>query len=377
MMMKRFVYGMLGVVGLTVVVSAAASYPSSVKSFSTKLAGATISAAHINDLQDEVVAVEAALVNGFAHALKPTVSGAQDLGTSGLHWGTLYVNAINGASADFVCGRLTLTTATPVTTADVTAATTVYYTPDGCDLIALYDGAAAWTTVTFTELSVAVPATTSTMYDLWVYNNAGTATLEALAWTNDTTRATALTRQNGRYVKTGATTRRYVGSFRTTTVSGQTEDSASKRYVWNYYHRARRIGRVTEATDNWTYTTATWRQANAAAANQLDFVIGVADLGLHVETVGIATNVGGPTLYVGVGQDSTSAPMAGLVGVGGTGFAAGQLFQIRAVGDIYPAVGRHFYAWLERSQASGTTTWYGDNGDSTLTQSGIFGWIEG
>lgn len=65
----------------------AASYPSATKSFTTKLAGQTVAAAHVNDLQDETVAVENALLTGAAHALKPSVSGAQDLGTASLFWG--------------------------------------------------------------------------------------------------------------------------------------------------------------------------------------------------------------------------------------------------------------------------------------------------
>lgn len=67
----------------------AASYPVSVKSFSAKTDGPsqTIFAAHINDPQDEIVAVEGGLLNGVAHALKPSVDNAQDLGTAGLRWG--------------------------------------------------------------------------------------------------------------------------------------------------------------------------------------------------------------------------------------------------------------------------------------------------
>lgn len=43
-----------------------ASFPTSVKSFTTKLAGDTINAAHVNDIQDEVVAVEQDLINGLS-----------------------------------------------------------------------------------------------------------------------------------------------------------------------------------------------------------------------------------------------------------------------------------------------------------------------
>ena len=42
-----------------------ASYPTSVKSFSSKLSGDLIALSHMTDLQDEVVAVETALVNGL------------------------------------------------------------------------------------------------------------------------------------------------------------------------------------------------------------------------------------------------------------------------------------------------------------------------
>lgn len=43
-----------------------ASYPDSVKSFVTRSAGQTIAAAHVNDLQDEVNAMESGLLNGTA-----------------------------------------------------------------------------------------------------------------------------------------------------------------------------------------------------------------------------------------------------------------------------------------------------------------------
>src|SRR3990167_5444714 len=44
----------------------AASYPTSVKSFTTKNTSDAIQAAHVNDLQDEVAAIEGGLLNGTA-----------------------------------------------------------------------------------------------------------------------------------------------------------------------------------------------------------------------------------------------------------------------------------------------------------------------
>ncbi len=275
------------------------------------------------------------------------------------------------------CGRLTLTTGLPVTVADVTAATTVFYTPAGsCNTIDFYDGT-QWKRYAFAEVSIAVPATTNTMYDVFAYDNAGVVTLELTAWTNDTTRATALVLQNGVYVKTGALTRRYLGSFRTTGVSGQTEDSFAKRLVWNYYNRAERELRVVEATNSWTYD-GVYRQANGVATNQLAVVIGVAGAGLRVRVRGGANHDVGNTLArVSIGEDSTTTPVAGVIGMGVTVANVTAIAQgLDAEVLRYPAVGYHIYVWLE-SAAAATMTWYGDNGDATLFQAGIFGTIWG
>jgi len=66
----------------------AASYPGAVKTFTTKIDGAgnIIFAAHVNDLQDEVNAVEAGLINGLAHVVVPDATRTRDLGTAALLW---------------------------------------------------------------------------------------------------------------------------------------------------------------------------------------------------------------------------------------------------------------------------------------------------
>ena len=275
-------------------------------------------------------------------------------------------------------GRCTLTSATPVTTADVTAATTLYYALYGGNQITLYDGSARWVELSYAQLSIAVPATTNTMYDVFVDYTAGVPALEVVAWTNDTTRATALALQNGVYVQTSDTDSLYVCSFRTTGVSGQTEDSLAKRYVWNYYHRKTRPLRVLEATDTWAYTLATIRQANGAAGNQVEVVVGVAEVTIDLTVTATVEN--GSVLVnvaIGIGEDSTTA------------FASGGLFPhtktqvastsqaLRATLRKMPAIGYHYYAWLEYSAATGTSTWEGDNGVATLYQNGITGSIEG
>lgn len=271
-----------------------------------------------------------------------------------------------------VCqGRLTLTTGTPVTTSDVTAATTVYFTPFRGELVALYTGA-AWTYHTLTELSVSVPATTNTMYDVFLDYNGGTPQLATTAWTNDTTRATALTTQDGVYVQTGNTDWRFLGCFRTTGSSGQTEDSLTKRYVFNYYNRVQRSLRRIDTTNSWSWSTASFQQANASTANQVDVVTGVSEDAINLTVIGQFTNSGATIRYatVGIGVDSTSANSASVFAyVGGTNTVVG---NTSATYNAIPAVGRHYYAWLEYGGGSDTQTWYGDNNGS-IVQTGISG----
>jgi hypothetical protein len=277
-----------------------------------------------------------------------------------------------------VCqGRLTLTTGTPVTSADVTGATNIFFAPYGGNRIALYTSS-AWKLYTFTELTLALGTLTNDLpYDVFVHDSSGTLTLTAVAWSSKTVRATALTTQDGVLVKTGSTDRRYLGTFHTTATT-TTEDSLAKRLLWNYYNRVRRPMRVLETTDSWTYTTATLRQANGAAANQLAIVVGVAEVGIEVRVVAINSNSGANVLTTtSIGEDSTSATIAGALA--GTTYSqgAGQPLSLQAGLTKHPAIGYHFYAWLEYSGASGTTTWYGDNGGTGLFQSGIMGSIEG
>lgn len=293
--------------------------------------------------------------------------------------GSLTVGGVAVSAAvprDLVCGRLSLTSATPVTIADVTAATTLYWALYKGNQIALYSGT-EWVLFALSELSIAVPATTSQMYDVFVNYNAGTPALSLTAWTNDTTRATALTTQDGVLVLTGSTGKRYVGSFRTTGVSGQTEDSFAKRHVWNYYNRVERGLRVLESTDSWTYDSSTLRQANNSTANQLDVVIGVAEVAVQVHVIGQAAhNAGSATAIVSIGQDSTSATATGTMISRTSLFDAASIYGQQATLRAYPAVGRHFFAWLE-SGGGATTTFYGDNAAPTLLQSGISGVVLG
>lgn len=244
-------------------------------------------------------------------------------------------------------GRLTLTSGTAVTTADVTGATSIYWTPYKGNRIALYDSThAVWNVRTFSELTLALGTLSSGLpYDVFAYDNAGTVALRSpVAWTNTTTRATALTLQDGVLVKTGATTDRYLGTFYTTSTT-QTEDSAAKRFVWNYYNRQVRSMFRQDTTSTWTYNTATIRQANGSTANQLAFVVGVSENPIWCRVRTNMTMPAGTDAGVGIGLDSTTAAATGSIGSTNHSTTTDYVMQAEYIG--YPGVGYHYLAWLE------------------------------
>lgn len=226
------------------------------------------------------------------------------------------------------CGRLTLTTGVPVTTSDVTAASTIYYTPHLGDVVSLYDGS-TWTPQTFTELSRSLASLTSGKnYDVVLYLNSSTLTLDLMpAWTDDTTRASAISLQNGVYVNTSSFTSAraghsvsaaraiVVGTIRTTGTS-TTEDSLGKRFTSNLRNWwPRSCSKEASGTHN--YNTATTRSWNNDTANRCEWITclpGMATLA-HVGGSQLSTATGGGTT-AGFGLDSTTVDHVSVQQVG-------------------------------------------------------------
>lgn len=265
-------------------------------------------------------------------------------------------------------GRLTTLTTVPISTADRTAQSTIYFTPYLGSKIALYDGT-RWELFTFTEISLALSGLTSGKnYDVFVYSNSGTLTLElSAAWSADTTRTDALTTQDGVQVKSGATTRRYLGTIRTTGTT-TTEDSRAKRFVWNMYNRVPRILRAVDATSSWTYGTATWRQANAGAGNQVDLVVGQIGCLLHLNVLaGAVSNQNNHLGFVSIGEDSTTTPHTDafwMAHTAGGGTSNSQQGLVTSALRITVTLGRHYYAWLEATNGVANVTFVGTSASS-------------
>ncbi len=291
-------------------------------------------------------------------------------------------------------GRLTLTTATPVLTSSVTGATTVYYTPFIGRSVPIYDGS-VWSMAELSaDLSQAttdntkspVAVTTSSNYDLFVWNDAGTyRCTRGPVWSSGTARGTGagtteLEYLNGLFVNkvaisNGPAAQRgtYVGTIRTNASSsvdfiyganaaGGTEAVLN---VWNMYNRQAIMTTVGDTTDSWTRAQNTIGVANAGGSGsglrmRVSYVCGLAEefVEAYYETRGFTTNTA-TLMFCGVGVDSTSA-ISGTRGAWGTESFGGTLR-----GDYrgIPGLGSHFLQAMEQTNpTTGNCTYQGDNG---------------
>jgi len=251
-------------------------------------------------------------------------------------------------------GRLTLASGIPVTVEDVTAADTVYFTPDGGTLIGLFDGA-DWNIHVLTEISLDISGEDEdTNLDIFIYDDSGTLTLERIVWTNNTTRATALAKQNEVYVKDGDATRRYLGTIRITDIAGECEDSLLKMYVWNYANRTLRTMRVSNTTGH-TNATAIWISWNADDAVRVQFVIGLVEERINLRLWGdLMPGTDARRALVSVGYDVTNNYLGTLNSIIEVGCA--QRMRIATSMSHLPDIGYHYYQITENAASAASVT---------------------
>lgn len=271
--------------------------------------------------------------------------------------------------------RLTLTQGTPITTADVTGATSIYAEPYNGAVVPLFRDAAgkypAIRKLSASTLSLALGTLASATIpnDVFAYDNAGAVGLEKLAWTNATTRATAVDLVNGRYYKNGDYSRLLVGGFYPTATT-TTQDSAGgvttqvggKRFLWNAFNRVTRAIKVIDTTGTWSYTTNTVRQANAASGNKVEYFCGIAEDNVFADVRG-SISVDSNTAVaakVGLGVDATNA----FSGVSSSAFNFGLSALYAAFSGLYggiPGLGYHYIAWCEVGASNGNSIFVGNN----------------
>jgi len=331
--------------------------------------------------QDNKVAVRIAGAWGYispydgAQVHDKTSKSNLQYDATGGSWGT------SGSGGASVCeARLTTETGVAISTSDRTAQATIYLTKFRGNRISVYAGGQWSVRALSSDLSLSLSGLTSGKpYDVFIYDNSGTLTLESLVWTNDTTRATALTTQDGVLVKSGDATRRYLGTFYAN-ATGQTADSLTSRYLWNYYNRVERPMRRLESTNNWGYETNTWRQANGSSSNQLNFIAGVAEDMVECQVACMLTGSSANTATgggVGIGLSSTSALATGVLRTTNTAKDTEEPVPMTASLRTFPAVGRNYLAWLEYGVTDGVFIGDTSGVSGADPQSGIHGTVMG
>jgi hypothetical protein len=134
---------------------------------------------------------------------------------------------------------------------------------------------------------------------------------------------------------------------------------------------------VVESTASWNYGTATFRQTNGNAADQLDFLQTLAGNLPTLRALSVFSSTGiGSNPATGIDIDSLNT--SSLVNNIGSGFYTSNANSLISTTADYIggpiALGRHIAIWKEWVAVSGTGTFYGTAGATTL-QSGIFGSI--
>jgi hypothetical protein len=321
--------------------------------------------------------------------------------------GVVQANGIPVADVGLLApqGRLTLTTAVAVTTTDVSGATSIYYTPFGVGRrVPVYNGTTTYMRDTGGELTLALDSDSGhtgyhqsgKIFDVFYAYVAGTYYFgSGPAWTNDTTRSAAISlstagfRTNtasmtlrhgsasGNTVTVPAGQGTWLGSF-CATANGQASDTVLKRFLFNAFNAVPRFLKVTEATDNWSYSTAAYQQANAASGNKVEVLCGLDGIMVELEIRSVCQNSTATYLdiYAGVGVDSSTVSSATFRSW--TAANNAQIFMVEASYKGYPGVGRHDLRWLEYGNPTGgnTQTWFGHNAGGRLLESGLNGTIE-
>lgn len=150
--------------------------------------------------------------------------------------------------------------------------------------------------------------------------------------------------------------------------------------IWNLYNEQEIELRNFDNTDSWTYTTATDRIKNNSYNNRIQFFQGLATR--PISAVNAISNNNNTTLvgrHPTVALRSTTNPIV----TGNPGnfssanndpvtSGAGVVITLEARWNGYPGIGFGYLAPTERSVASGTTNWYGDNGATIAAHFSLF-----
>ncbi len=309
------------------------------------------------------------------------VAAAQAAGSSNAHARADHVHAMPGLATTSADGflsaadktrlgrapklnqcRLSGDATSPIMLADNAAISTLYLLPYVGDVVYLFVTAeGSWVPFNIPTAGISLALTgmtTGRPYDVYCAAPStigGTPTLEILAWTSTTARATALVDQGGIFTKSGDQTRRYVGTIYARSASTISwvrngyDTATAKCDLWNADNRAPAVfTNLTTWTGSITVSTANaWFQV--ATSYKTEFIVGRVVAPLHsVFNLGCCSNGTANAGYAGVALNASS-PTNGSPRVSNN---AADVTPLNAVSYATPALGYNTLQFM----ALGTAT---------------------
>lgn len=273
-------------------------------------------------------------------------------------------NASLANASALQCGRLTLTSGAAITVGDVTGASTIYFTPWRGNTLSFYDGS-DFVPYTFAELSRAISGLTSGKnYDVFAYVSGGSPVFDVVAWTNDTTRATAVVLSgHGIWVNnaactgvmSGASIAQYrgtlLGTIRTTGTN-TTADAYAQRFVANAINPVPKLIYRAEGTAH-TYSSATprgWNNTNQT----IEWVQSLAQWPVTLQLTGAIIPPGAGTVGARIAIGSSASNQ--IVGID-AGFGVNP-FQAGTSLPLDPGIGNRIYYVTESGTGSGNASFF-------------------
>jgi hypothetical protein len=349
-----------------------------------------------------------AAVGGGTGTVTNVASGAGLVGGPVTTTGTIYQEQM------IPCGRLTLTSGSPVMGTSVTAATTIYYAPftgrfvpiNTGGTMRLYDFTSSANDAVGLSVALGSNWAANSNHDWFIALSGGVPVLGsgpdwsagAVAGSNTigaSTRGTGagstelqmfhglltnkntitLRLSNSTTISVPANEATYVGTTRTgsagqisfTYGSVAAGGGAANLYVWNAYNQVPITTVVTDSTSSWTYSTATIRASNNSTGNRVNFLQGLAQGGIDAslnQLVRIPAVVGG---FARIGMALNSTTTFDRTGQSTNNTTAGVADNPAAARMAYaPQLGPNFISSNEIGDGSNTATFFGQSGASTF-----------
>ncbi|NPU89975.1 MAG: hypothetical protein HPY87_08885 [Fervidobacterium sp.] len=240
---------------------------------------------------------------------------------------------------DMVVTGTNVQAGTVITSIDSPTQVTVNKTPSG----------------TVTAIDFKLPK--DTLFDIFAYKKSDdTVGLEFCKWSNSgagtSTRATNIYRYDGVWCKYGDKTRLYLGTVMTTSTDGESEDSVTKRFLWNAYNRAQRLLYISD-TNSHTYASDTHRPWNNNPNVRFSYIAGLKQavyFSIRAQITGSSTHIA--EVFSG-GYDNITAGYTYGAKVGT------QINSPCVIGTSFPYVidpGYHYSCVIERMSGASTGT---------------------